>query len=699
MRDRAIADFDGVVVLAEQGEHLAVRGKCFHRQAIVGRIRHGAQDVIRFVGRCVSRRRRKNQKVIGRGECISSEQRRGEQGLGIVTDRVVGEAVAVEVLDLTEKVNKEVDGCGSAICVFYTPDRLQLDHAAVFIARQLHRRQRLRGVENGVGRLDAPAAEGVEIVLGLSGRICLRHHAQRIRRTERIDRIRRDRYLFGKRRHAADLAVGDNALRVGGNRTADSFQTVGERICMVADGIDLFAGDRFARSDLDGMRDVPELDEKLAAFQLLHIARRDLAAIGEVGVAPGVVVEHRQLDAERRSVQYVIDLALRRGIGRRGNVHGVERVVADERRIGVGGTAFKVAAVVPRVVGQIVDIACCGAAERNAPFLRSVRVFGRIRRRVRPDKRCVVQISMREEAFSLIAVRLETKIAVHGFQLLRRDVIASVLPLERSGLLQNRIQRAVEINVVPQRHLLGRVGVRAVFRLLVLRIFRVFGVLRVFGIFGVFRAGVFRIRIVRIFILCRVFGAGIVRRVFVRRCVRGRVVGSLIAGQDPCAVAQRGVHMVRVRIRAGERLRVHRDLNGLETFPRVLVFDHFRKRAGKRSVRGVAILVVPVQNDLFFAADEHRLGRLLLRLAAGQNRLPRVAIVRVGMLLSFFQTADQLASFLRIARICVDMRFGVVVAGLGMYMRRKLRQRTCKHAVFVIAARIVPVHDNKPALR
>ena len=69
------------------------------------------------------------------------------------------------------------------------------------------------------------------------------------------------------------------------------------------------------------------------------------------------------------------------------------------------------------------------------------------------------------------------------------------------------------------------------------------------------------------------------------------------------------------------------------------------------------------------------------------------------MLLSFFQTADQLASFLRIARICVDMRFGVVVAGLGMYMRRKLRQRTYKHAVFVIAARIVPVHDNKPALR
>ena len=157
--------------------------------------------------------------------------------------------------------------------------------------------------------------------------------------------------------------------------------------------------------------------------------------------------------------------------------------------------------------------------------------------------------------------------------------------------------------------------------------------------------------------------------------------------------------MVRVRIRTGERLRVRRDLNGLKTFSRVLVFDHFRKRAGKRSVRGVAILVVPVQNDLFFAADEHRLGSLLLRLAAGQNRLPRVAIVRVGMLLSFFQTADQLASFLRIARICVDMRFGVVVAGLGMYMRRKLRQRTCKHAVFVIAARIVPVHDNKPALR
>ena len=75
--------------------------------------------------------------------------------------------------------------------------------------------------------------------------------------------------------------------------------------------------------------------------------------------------------------------------------------------------------------------------------------------------------------------------------------------------------------------------------------------------------------------------------------------------------------MVRVRIRAGERLRVHRDLNGLETVFRVLVFDHFRKHAGKRSVRGVAILVVPVQNDLFFAADEHRLGRLLLRLAAG----------------------------------------------------------------------------------
>ena len=75
--------------------------------------------------------------------------------------------------------------------------------------------------------------------------------------------------------------------------------------------------------------------------------------------------------------------------------------------------------------------------------------------------------------------------------------------------------------------------------------------------------------------------------------------------------------MVRVRIRAGERLRVHRDPNGLETISRVLVFDHFRKRTGKRSVRGVAILVVPVQNDLFFAADEHRLGRLLLRLAAG----------------------------------------------------------------------------------
>ena len=211
----------------------------------------------------------------------------------------------------------------------------------------------------------------------------------------------------------------------------------------------------------------------------------------------------------------------------------------------------------------------------------------------------------------------------------------------------------------------------------------------------------FRVR----FLVRRPFRARfLVRRPFrarflVRRCVRGRVVGSLIAGQDPRAVAQRGVHMVRVRIRAGERLRVHRDLNGLETFFRVLVFDHFRKRAGKRSVRGVAILVVPVQNDLFFAADEHRLGRLLLRLAAGQNRLPRVAIVRVGMLLSFFQTADQLASFLRIARICVDMRFGVVVAGLGMYMRRKLRQRTCKHAVFVIAARIVPVHDNKPALR
>ena len=157
--------------------------------------------------------------------------------------------------------------------------------------------------------------------------------------------------------------------------------------------------------------------------------------------------------------------------------------------------------------------------------------------------------------------------------------------------------------------------------------------------------------------------------------------------------------MVRVRIRAGERLRVHRDLNGLETISRVLVFDHFRKRAGKRSVRGVAILVVPVQNDLFFAADEHRLGRLLLRLAAGQNRLPRVAIVRVGMLLSFFQTADQLASFLRIARICVDVRFRIFIAVCRVRVRRKLRQRTCKHAVFVIAARIVPVHDNKPALR
>ena len=631
MRDRAIADFDGVVVLAEQGEHLAVRGKCFHRQAIVGRIRHGAQDVIRFVGRFVSRRRRKNQKVIGRGECISSEQRRGEQGLGIVTDRVAGEAVAVEVLDLTEKVNKEVDGCGSAICVLYTPDRLQLDHAAVFIARQLHRRQRLRGVENGVGRLDAPAAEGVEIVLGLSGRVCLRHHAQRIRRTERIDRIRRDRYLFGKRRHAADLAVGDNALRVGGNRTADSFQTVGERICMVADGIDLFAGARFARSDLDGMRDVPEVDEKLAAFQLLHIARRDLAAIGEVGVAPGVVVEHRQLDAERRSVQYVINLALRRGIGRRGNVHGVERVVADERRIGVGGTAFKVAAVVPRVVGQIVDIACCGAAERNAPFLRSVRVFDRIRRRVRPDKRCVVQISMREEAFSLIAVSLETKIAVHGLQLLRRDVIASVLPLERSGLLQNRIQRAVEINVIFQGDCCSGAFVlrRNVHPILRRRLRPIRRPAVQLGLVRVGRRRFVRTRFfvrrcvrVRFFIRRCVLVRFLVRRPFrarflVRRCVRGRIVGSLIAGQDPRAVAQRGVHMVRVRIRAGERLRVHRDPNGLETVFRVLVFDHFRKRAGKRSVRGVAILVVPVQNDLFFAADEHRLGRLLLRLAAG----------------------------------------------------------------------------------
>ena len=157
--------------------------------------------------------------------------------------------------------------------------------------------------------------------------------------------------------------------------------------------------------------------------------------------------------------------------------------------------------------------------------------------------------------------------------------------------------------------------------------------------------------------------------------------------------------MVRVRIRAGERLRVHRDLNGLETVSRVLVFDHFRKRAGKRSVRGVAILVVPVQNDLFFAADEHRLGRLLLRLAAGQNRLPRVAIVRVGMLLSFFQTADQIAAHIRITILRVDVRFRIFIAVCRVRVRRKLRQRTCKHAVFVIAVRIVPVHDNKPALR
>ena len=69
------------------------------------------------------------------------------------------------------------------------------------------------------------------------------------------------------------------------------------------------------------------------------------------------------------------------------------------------------------------------------------------------------------------------------------------------------------------------------------------------------------------------------------------------------------------------------------------------------------------------------------------------------MLLSFFQTADQLASFLRIARICVDVRFRIFIAVCRVRVRRKLRQRTCKHAVFVIAARIVPVHDNKPVLR
>ena len=83
-------------------------------------------------------------------------------------------------------------------------------------------------------------------------------------------------------------------------------------------------------------------------------------------------------------------------------MNGVERIVADDRRVIVAHACGAIAAVALLVVRQIVDVACVAAAERNAPFERSVLPRCRICRSVRPDFVGRVVVRMREEAFAAV---------------------------------------------------------------------------------------------------------------------------------------------------------------------------------------------------------------------------------------------------------------------------------------------------------
>ena len=156
--------------------------------------------------------------------------------------------------------------------------------------------------------------------------------------------------------------------------------------------------------------------------------------------------------------------------------------------------------------------------------------------------------------------------------------------------------------------------------------------------------------------------------------------------------------MVGVRIGAGQRLRIRRDLSRFKAAVRVLVRNNLRQRADKRAVRRIAGIVMLVQHDLFLFADEHRFGAFVLRLPAGQECLPSVALVRMDMRFSFVQTADQFTPRGRIAFFRVHVRLRRCIAVCCVRMLCKLRQGTHKRAV-IIARSVVPVHDKQPILR
>ena len=507
---------------------------------------------------------------------IRAEDLRREQRLREILLGVSLEAVVMAVHDLAGQAEVEIDGRDLFPRVKRRPDSFQFKQvAAAFMHGQIGGVYRRTGREYSLAALDAPACKAIEEglflngVAGFAGLQCIYvRFAQRMGFGQgEVDRL-------VKRRQSAYSSVRDDILLADCYDIAEIPEIRGKRVGGIPDGTcqtilaAVFDGGNPDRA-ADGVENV-----KGRLILPDGAGRLERFAGAEIGDLPDIALHVRQLDHRPPACQHLIYYAGLRNAGRlrRGHGNGIKRIFRKHRLIGQRFAAGKIARAAILVGGQIIDIAVVAPAlrtQRDHP-LAGFRAANR--GTVRPELVGGPAVRVREEQLAGICRAVKAERAVDVLQLRSRDIIpgrsvkCGGRPLGRFLFDKQRLSVADAVISEPE-------GLNRRFICLVCRVLRVrSGFLRLIRVFLCFFLIFLIFRVFRFFRslrLCR----GLLGVSGLRAALRQP------AGQLPGTVAQGVVNMRRVCVRAGQRLRIHRDGNGRKAFLAMLMRQNLRQPA------------------------------------------------------------------------------------------------------------------------